>query len=81
MKNLTIRNLPPEVAKALEREKVRRGVSLNQTVIALLEQGLGVAGVRSNGLGRLAGKWTEEERRAFDDAVARLEHIDDELWR
>ena len=52
---LTIRNLPPSLAEALEREKRRSGKSLNQTVLDLLEEGLGVQGVRSNGLGRLAG--------------------------
>jgi hypothetical protein len=36
MKALTIRNLPPALAEALDREKHRRGQSLNQTVIDLL---------------------------------------------
>jgi plasmid stability protein len=81
MKNLTIRNLPPEVAVALEREKRRRGGSLNQTVIELLEQGLGVGTARSNGLANLAGSWTDEEFRRFEDAVAPFEAIDPELWK
>ena len=81
MKNLTIRNLPPEVAEALEREKRRRGESLNQTVIELLGQGLGVGGTRSNGLAALAGGWDEEEFRQFETAVAPFEEIDAELWR
>ena len=49
MKTITIRNVPPEVARALEREKQRRGASLNRTVIELLSQGLGVGVIRSNG--------------------------------
>jgi plasmid stability protein len=81
MKNLTIRNVPNAVADALEEEKRRRGRSLNQTVLELLSQGLGVGTTRSNGLGRLAGSWTEEEFREFEAAVARFESIDDELWR
>ena len=81
MKNLTIRNVPDAVAEALEEEKRRRGESLNQTVIELLSQGLGVGTTRSNGLGRLAGSWTEEELREFEAAVAGFERIDDELWR
>jgi plasmid stability protein len=78
---LTIRNLPAPVAEALEREKRRRGRSLNQTVIDLLGQSLGVEGRRSNGLGRLAGTWGEEEMREFEQAVAPFEQIDAELWR
>lgn len=81
MKALTIRNLPPGVAEALEREKRRRGKSLNQTVIDLLGQGLGAQGVRSNGLGELAGGWSEDELRDFERAIAPFEAVDEELWR
>ena len=81
MKALTIRNVPECVSKALDLEKKRRGTSLNQTVIDLLERGLGVSGTRSNGLGRLAGVWSEEQHRAFEEAVASMEGIDSEMWR
>jgi plasmid stability protein len=81
MKTLTIRNVPPTLAEALEREKRRRGESLNQTVIELLGQGLGVGEVRSNGLAALAGNWNEEEFRQFEEAVTPFEEIDPELWR
>jgi hypothetical protein len=81
IKALTIRNLPPSLSEALEREKRRRGKSLNQTVIDLLGQGLGAQGIRSNGLGRLAGTWNEEEFRDFERATAQFEAVDEELWR
>jgi len=81
MKALTIRNLPSDLAEALEREKRRRGMSLNQTVIDLLDQGLGTRGARSNGLSRLAGGWSEEEFRDFERATAQFEEVDEELWR
>lgn len=80
IKALTIRNLPPSLAEALEREKRRRGTSLNQTVIDLLGQGLGSHGVRSNGLGSLAGGWSEEEFRDFERATGPFEAVDEELW-
>lgn len=81
IKALTIRNLPAPVAEALEREKRRRGRSLNQTVIDLLGQSLGIQERRSNGLRRLAGSWDEKELREFEQAVAPFEQIDEELWR
>lgn len=81
IKALTIRNLPPGIADALEREKRRRGKSLNQTVIDLLGQGLGAQGARSNGLGCLAGSWSEDEFREFERATAPFEGVDEELWR
>jgi plasmid stability protein len=81
IKALTIRNLPPGLSDALDREKRRRGKSLNQTVIDLLGQGLGAQGVRSNGLGSLAGGWSEDEFRDFERTTAQFEAVDEELWR
>jgi len=80
VKTLTVRNLPPDVADALEREKKRRGTSLNQTVIELLTQSLGVRGTRSNGLGDFAGTWSQDEHRDFERAVALFEDVDPDLW-
>lgn len=80
--HLTVHNLPDELAAALDREKRRRGTSLNQTVIDLLAQSLGVKGTRSNGLGRLSGTWTkaEHQEQEFLFAMPRFEGIDQELW-
>ena len=83
MQHLTVRNIPPDLAVALEAEKHRRWLSLNQMVIELLRQSLGVGRgrKRSNGLARLAGTWTAEEHEQFAAAVAVTEQIDEELWR
>ncbi len=83
MEHLTIRKVPHSVARALEAEKKRRGTSLNQTVLDILSQGLGVEARsgRSNGLRRLAGGWSAEDLRLFEKAVAVTEQIDEELWR
>ena len=55
-RHLTVRNVSPELARALQEEKQRRGESLNQVVLDLLSQGLGVGAGRrrSNGLAELA---------------------------
>jgi plasmid stability protein len=83
VRHLTIRNLPPEVAEALERKTRASRRSLNQTVIDLLGRALGVSGRSgaSNGLARLAGTWTKEEHDRFEAALAPTEQIDEELWR
>ena len=80
MKTITIRNVPQEVAAALEAEKRRRGKSLNQTVIELLSQGLGVWQPRRNGLACLAGTWSEAEFQEFTESVRQFEQIDTELF-
>jgi plasmid stability protein len=79
--HLTIRNMPQDVAAALENEKRRRGTSLNQTVIEILRQSLGVRGNRTNGLARLAGTWSEADEREFLNAVEPFNEIDRELWK
>jgi len=82
MKALTIRNVDPSLARALEREASQRGTSLNKTVIDLLRRALGVeAGTRrSNGLRKLAGSWTARELAEFEARTAMFEGIDAELW-
>ena len=80
MRHLTIRNVPAAVADALEREKECRGTSLNQTVIDLLTHSLGVVTTPTNGLGRLAGRWNEEEYQEFERAVAPFSEVDPDMW-
>ncbi|MCE2399064.1 MAG: hypothetical protein J4F34_08585 [Gemmatimonadetes bacterium] len=81
MKAITVRNIPPDLAEAIDSEKLRRGHSLNRTVIDLLGQALGVGGPRSNGLARLAGGLSRERARALEEAMAPLGEIDEEMWR
>ena len=78
---LTVRNLPEEVASALDKERRRRGTSLNQTVIDLLRQTLGVPGKRNNGLSRLSGTWTAKEHRQFLSSIRHFDEIDPDLWK
>lgn len=82
MKAITIRDVDAALARALDREKRRRGRSLNQTVLELLRQALGVepAQPRSNGLAKLAGTWSQDELDEFERATAAFEQVDEELW-
>ena len=43
VKTMTIRNVPADLAEALENEKVRRRSSLNRTALALLREALGLS--------------------------------------
>lgn len=83
MKTMTIRNVPTELAQALDKERRKRGTSLNGTVLALLRNALGVSSqaVRSNGLRQLAGTWSESEYKQFEQAVALLREVDEAMWR
>ena len=81
MKTTTIRKISTELAAALEAEKRRRGISLNRTVLSLIEEALGISEGkhRSNGLRQLTG--SEDEFKRFEEAVAPLGEIDGELWK
>lgn len=82
MKQLSVRNVTPDLAAALEREAQLRGVSLNSTALALLRRALGIAEQPfDNGLASHGGAWGEEEYREFEAAVVPFEEVDEELWR
>lgn len=78
-KHLTIRNVPPRLAKALDAERRRRGTSLNRTVLEVLGRALGES--ETNGLEALAGTWSRAEHAAFEKATAAFERVDEELWK
>jgi plasmid stability protein len=80
---LTIRGIPEDLAKALKKEKDRRGRSINQTVIELLKKALNLDWKTKggNGLERLAGAWNQEEFNLFERSTAVFEKTDEEQWR
>lgn len=78
-KQLTIRGLPDEVGKRLQRLSRARQRSLNATVVKILEEAVGVEGRRRR-LARYA-TWTEEDLAEFEKALADQRTIDEELWR
>ena len=79
---MTIRNVPPRLAKILDEERRQRGKSLNQTVLDLLCQALGLAldSTYDNGLGKLAGTWADEEFSEFEEHTKIFDQVDEELW-
>jgi hypothetical protein len=82
MKQLTVRKVSEEIARALKQERLRRGISLNQLVLELLRQSLGLGSNRyDNGLSKLAGTWSAAELLEFNEQMSSLNQIDSELWQ
>ncbi len=86
MKAITLRNLPPELAKRIEEESAQRGTSLNKTIIRLLEEALlrsksGKKEVLHHDLDSLAGSWSETDADEFDHHLRSDRTIDEELWK
>ena len=78
-RQLTIRNVPAEVGKRLDRLSRERGKSLNTVVVGILTESVGVDARRER-LERYA-TWTEADAAAFDEALAGQRVIDAGLWR
>jgi hypothetical protein len=86
MKTITLRKMPIELERRVESKARELGLSLNKTVIHLLEDHLmpekarPLGGKRHDDLDHLAGSWTPEEAAAFDQALAEQRRIDPEIW-
>jgi hypothetical protein len=86
VKVVTLRKLPPEVGRAIQRRARERGTSISKAVISLLEE---AAGIRRKGQGAtlyhdldaLAGSWTKEEAATFEAYLRKQRRVDRELWQ
>jgi len=84
MNAITVRNLPPAVAKAVKEKARKEKLSLNRAIVRLLEEATGEQGknkVIHHDLDHLAGTWSEEEYQQFMVALREQRRIDPEMWR
>ncbi len=85
MNAITVRNLPPEVAKAVREKARKEKLSLNKAVVRLLEEATGVEKAKQkvlhHDLDRFAGTWTEAEYQEFREATKEHRQIDPEMWK
>ena len=81
MKQITVRNIPVAVSARLRSLAAQTGLSLNQTVIQLLETATGgKPEVRKRDLSAIAGEWSDREADHFDRAMVPFESVDEEVW-
>lgn len=84
MKSFTIHKLDPDLAESLENRAKREGLSINQTVKVILSESLGLkkpAPVDHSGdFADLAGRWSDEEARSFDERVDDQRRVDAADW-
>lgn len=87
MKAITLRNLPPELAKIVRKKAEEKGTSINKAVISLLEEGTVTPRMKQekktlyHDLDALAGSWTKEEALEFEKALAVQRTIEPDLWK
>ena len=81
---ITVRNLPPAVAKAVREKARKEKLSLNKAIVRLLEEATGAGpGKRTlhHDLDHLAGTWSEAEYRELMEALREQRQVDPEMWK
>jgi hypothetical protein len=74
-----LRNLPPEVQKAIEETSRRNRISLNKATIRLLEASLRKP-AKNTDFDEFCGTWSREEADQFDTALHQMRQIDPGGW-
>lgn len=87
MKAITLRNLPPELARVIHQKAEQKGTSISKAVVSLLEERAGLEDKKKKekrlyrDLDALAGAWTKDEALEFDKALAAQRAIEPDLWK
>lgn len=85
MKAITLRNLPPDLEKAIRKRAQGKRMSVNKAVIGLLEDHLTQDKTKRaelhHDLDNLCGSWTEDAAAAFDRVLAKQRTIDRDVWK
>lgn len=77
----TIRGIPETLDAALRERARAAGKSLNEVTIEALAESAGVTGVprKRRSADGIAGRWIED--KAFDEAIAAQDQIDEDMWK
>ncbi len=77
---ISLRNLPPELEKAIVDKSNREGISLNKAATQLLALALGPS-KRNTNFDEFAGSWSTEAAAQFDSTLAAMRMIDPQDWK
>lgn len=88
LKAITLRNVPPPVARAIEQKAKRERLSLNRAVVGLLEEATGHPKSKAKApkktfrydLDKFSGSWTKEEADEFDASLKEQRQVDPKDW-
>ncbi len=85
MKAITIRGVDPKVSEELKKAAEKEGKSVNQYVINLIKEKLGLLKAKRftkvhHDLDHLFGTWSEKEYKEIQTGIDAGRQIDKELW-
>ncbi len=82
---ITLRKLPPAVARAVRERAEADGVSLNKAVIRLLEEALGLARRKrpriNHDFDEFIGVWSEEEAQEMLRLLREQRQVEPDMWK
>jgi hypothetical protein len=85
MKSLSLRGIHEDLSENLKKLSQKEGISLNKTVLKLLEDSVGIKRKRRFNVYRdlddLAGTWSSREEKEFKDKIHFFEIVDKDLWK
>ncbi len=86
MKAITIRGIEPSVMEKLKQQAKKNGKSINQFMIDLVKQNLGLDKRKQftlvhDDLDHLFGKWSQKEFERIQGKIDDERKIDKELWK
>ncbi|MCF6311591.1 MAG: hypothetical protein L3J39_03985 [Verrucomicrobiales bacterium] len=84
METITLRNINPELKKALIDKAERDSASLNSVALQALGEAFGLQNgprrKRNPELEKLAGTWSEKDKEEFEKNTSSFNKVDDDLW-
>lgn len=83
IKQMTLRQIPDQLEKALRHRAKERRVSLNKVSIELLSQALGVdpSVTKKRDLSEFCGVWSPDDLEEFEQNTGCFDTIDPEIWK
>jgi hypothetical protein len=76
---ISLRNLPPEVEKAILETSQREGISRNKATLRLLQASLHKPAINHD-FDDFIGTWSDAEADEFDAALAEMRKVDPADW-
>ncbi len=82
MASLTVKQVDEGLLQRLREQSRRRGQSMNTFIRELLARAVGYEPGRTtyDDLSDLAGAWSEEDQREFDEQTRPFREVDPSLW-
>jgi plasmid stability protein len=81
MRQITIRDIDPDVEQKIRNIAKGKGKSLNQFIREIIHKEFKPSESPASSLKNLAGGWSQEEAADFECSIKSCEQIDEEMWK